>query len=294
MPQPPETSGLDLQSALLVAALHIAGSIAVFLIGRWLARLARHWTRRVLARTPVTASITQLAERGVYYGTLILAFCIALAILGVPVNIIVAAVAFVLIIAAVALRETLGDFAAAVIFILFQPFKVGDLIETNGLVGRVQELLMFSTVLITLDNRKLFIPNGTIQNSNLTNYSALDTIRLDLPVSVSYADDLGRAREALLVIAQADARVLHEPPPVVDVMELGTSGVGLMLRVHARSSDFWALRPALNEQIKLGFDRQRLTIPFPQLDLHLAAELDKRMQGAVEVAPTEATPTQSA
>src|SRR4051794_31683201 len=188
------TSSAELQNYVVGFVFRVALSIGVVLLGRWLARLARRSARAALVRTKASSSITELTERFVFYSMLIFAICIALTVLGIPVNIVVSSVGLVLILAAVALRETLTDFAATVIFIIFQPFKVGDLIETNGLVGHVEEVLMFNTVLITMDNRQIIVPNGTIQNSQLINYSALETRRLDLPVSVSYADDLGKAK----------------------------------------------------------------------------------------------------
>lgn len=197
----------ELQNILLNAALHIAGAIAVLLIGRWLAGIIRGLTRRAVRRTKATPSITEISERVAFYGTLLVSFLIALVILGVSPTALVGFVGIIAIVAAVALRESLRDVAATVIFVVFQPFAPGDLIETNGMVGMAQEILMFNTVLTTQDNRKLIIPNGNIQNNNLINYSALDKIRLDLKVRLGYADDLSKAKETLLEIANADARV---------------------------------------------------------------------------------------
>ena len=258
-----------LQAFLLMAIPRALGALAALLVGRWLAGAVRRWTHAAMQRTHASHSIAEIAERSAYYGILLLTLFVALVVLGVPAEALITAIGIVTIVAAVALRESLRDLAATVIFIIFQPFKVGDRIETNGVVGNVQEILMFNTVLITLDHRELTIPNGNIQNNNLVNYSALDKIRLDLSVNVSYADNLQNARTILLEIANADARVLREPPAVVDVMELGENGMGLVLRVYSKPDDFWALRPALNERVKLEFDQRNLTIPFPQLDLHV-------------------------
>jgi small conductance mechanosensitive channel len=260
---------VELQPLLFNAIVRVLGAIATLLIGRWLAGVARRAIRRGLARAHATPSISEILERTTFYVVLLIAVFVALVTLGIPAEVLITAIGVVAIVAAVALRESLRDLAATVIFVIFRPFKVGDRIETNGVVGDVQEILMFSTVLITLDNRQLTIPNGNIQNTNLVNYSALETIRLDLPVTISYADDLNKARATLLELAGADARVLREPAPVVDTMELGESGVGLVLRVHTTPTDYWPLRPALNEKIKLEFDRRGLTFPFPQLDLHV-------------------------
>lgn len=259
----------ELQALIIDAILHIAAAVVILLVGRWLAGVVRGWLRRALPRTHATPSLALILERAVFYFILLNAIFVALVVLGIPAEALITIVAVVAIVGAVALRESLRDLAATVIFIIFQPFKVGDQIDTNGVVGTVQEILLFNTVLITLDNRKLTIPNGNIQNTNLVNYSALDKVRLDLPVPLSYADDFQKAKETLLEIAGKDARVLSDPQPVVDLMELGPNGMSLMLRVHTNPEDFWALRPALNEEVKRVFGERGLTIPFPQLDLHV-------------------------
>jgi small conductance mechanosensitive channel len=260
----------QLRTFLITALWRVSGTVIIFLVGRWLAMLVRRSLRMGLERTHASPSITLILERSVYYGILLLAAFGALVFLGIPAEVLVTVIGVVVIVAAVALRESLRDLAATVIFIIFQPFQVGDRIETNGIVGDVQEILLFNTVLITLDHRKLIVPNGNIQNTNLINYSALDKIRLDLPVSVSYRDDVLKAKETLLRLAAADERVLRDPAPVVDVMELGTNGLSIVLRVYATPENFWALRPFLNQQIKLEFDKLGLTFPFPQLDIHMA------------------------
>jgi len=259
----------ELEQALVRLALGGAAAIVILLVGRWLAGLTKRWVGAALRRTKATPAMTDVIERAAFYGILLLALFLALVALGIPADVLITAIAVVLVIAAVALRESLRDLAATVIFVIFQPFSVGDLIETNGMVGYVQEILMFNTVLITQDNRTLIAPNGNIQNNNLINYSTLDKIRLDLTVRSSYTNDLPTAKATLLEIAHADARVMTEPAPLVDVMGLNDDGIQLVLRVYSTPDDYWALRPALNEQVKLEFDRRGLAIPLPQLDLHL-------------------------
>jgi small conductance mechanosensitive channel len=260
---------IDIQNILLAAILRVAGCVVVILIGRWLAGVARRSLRAALRRTHTAPSIANIFERAVYYLTLLLAVFIALVVLGISANVLITVIGVVVVVAAVALRESLSDLAATVIFVIFVPFKVGDLIETNGTVGFVEEVLLFNTVLITLDHRKLTIPNGKIQNSNLINYSALDKIRLDLPVQLSFASDLQKAKATLLELGAKEERVLDDPPMVVDVMGLDDGRLSLVLRVYTKPNDYWGLRPALNEQIKLEFDRRGLTIPSPQLELHV-------------------------
>jgi small conductance mechanosensitive channel len=276
---------VDSTVVLLTALLRLAVGVALLLAGRWLAGAVRRWTRAGLQRAHTPPALTNTLERIVYYGTLLLVAFFALVMFGIPPEFLIAVLGFIVVIAAVSLRETLRDLAATVIILVFQPFAVGDRIETGGIVGDVQEILLFNTVLTTLDSRKLIIPNGLIQNSNLINYTALDKIRLDLPVQVSYADDLSAARSALLQTANADARVLPEPAPRVDVMQLGDNGVGLVLRLFTKPADIWGLRPALTEQIKLEFDRRQITFPFPQLHLHVDSNAAAIQPAALEPTP---------
>jgi small conductance mechanosensitive channel len=261
-------TSIDLQGFLVTAALRIAGAIAIVLIGRWLARLLQRSLRVLLKRTNATPALTEMVARGTYYGILLLALCLALIALGLPANVVLGAVGIVILVAAVALRESLRDLAATVNFVIFQPFKVGDIVETNGVTGQVRELLLLSTVLVTGDNRQIVIPNGNIQNNNLVNLSVFKEVRLDLSVGLSYADELKHARESLLEIANADERVLQSPAPIVHLMKLGESQVEYVLRVYTKPADAWELRPALNERIKTQLEQRHLTLPLPQLQVH--------------------------
>jgi len=264
-----ENIDIELTNLLVTAVVRLGGALIIVLIGRWIAGLARRSVHATLERASATPSIADLLERLAYSAVLLLSVLIALVVLGVSPQILAAAMVVVAVVAAVALRESLGDLAATILFIMFKPFQVGDIIETNGVKGGVQEIQLFSTVLISVDHRKIILPNSSIQNGVLVNYSALDGLRIDITVDVSYSDDIAKAREAMLQIAAADPRVVPEPAPVVHLMELAESGVRLVLRVYAKPEDYYALFPALNERIKLEFDRLGLTIPFPQMDVHV-------------------------
>jgi len=261
------TEWLSTQPVWISVLVRVFGALGVLLLGRWLAGRVRSWVRVGLQRTHVTASLLEIFSRSSYYFTLLVTIFLALVILGIPAEVLITVIGVVVIIAAIALRESLRDVAATVIFFIFQPFRSGDLIETNGITGRAQEILLFSTVIITLDNRKIVVPNGNIQNTNLINYSAMDKVRLDITQRLTYTQDLRAARKVLLQIAESDERSLREPPPVVDVMDLQADGVYLVLRVQVKPDDFFALRPALTERIKLEFDANGISFAMPQLDV---------------------------
>ena len=259
---------INIESFWVMALLRIAGAAAIFLVGRWLAKLVQRSLRTIMKRTKATPALTESLVRGAYYGILVLSISLALVMLGVPADALLGTLGIIVIVAAVALRESLRDLAATVIFIIFQPFKVGDVIQTNGVTGQVQEILLFSTVIISANNTQIILPNGNIQNSTLVNLSTLDKVRLDLPVRLSYADGMEQVKEVLLKLAKADSRVLETPAPFVQLMELGDSQVQYVLRAYTSPTDSWLVSPALNEQIKLLLEQRQLALPLPQLQVH--------------------------
>jgi small conductance mechanosensitive channel len=261
---------LDLSNVDFAALVwHVALAIGIILIGRWLARLVRRWTHRGLQKVTVTETVAQLAERAAYYLTLMLAVFLALVVIGVPTTGLVYTIAIVLIIFGVALQESLSSFAATIIFLLFQPFKVGELIESNGVIGTVREISLFYTVLTKADNKLLNLPNAQIQNNVLVNYSRLGTLRADMTFGISYTDDLRKAKQVLEAIIAADPRVLPDPPPVVVVQELGDNAVVLAIRPWVKYADYWTFRTDITEQVKLQFDAEGISFPFPQRDVHV-------------------------
>ena len=259
---------LNIDSFWVNILLRIAGAVVIFLVGRWLAGILQRSVRALMKHSKATPALTEILARGTYYGILVLSFSLALIVLGVPATMLLGTLGIIVVVAAVALRESLRDLAATVIFIIFQPFKVGDVIQTNGVTGQVQEILVFSTVMISSDNKQVIIPNGNIQNSTLVNLSALDKVRIDLSIRLSYADGLQQVKDTLLEIAKVDPRVLKEPAPFVQLVELGDSKVEYVLRAFTRPSDSWLVRPELNEQIKIRMEEKNLSLPLPQLQVH--------------------------
>ena len=258
---------LDTQPWWVVVLVRIGGAVLIFMVGRWLALLLQRSLRAVMKRTRATPALTEILARGTYYGILVLAVSLSLITLGIPANVLLGTLGIIVVVAAVALRESLRDLAATVIFIIFQPFKVGDVLQTNGVTGQVQEILVFTTVLVSPDNKLIIIPNGNIQNNTLVNLSALEKVRIDLSVRLSYADGLQEVKEMLLEIARADARILESPAPFVQLMELGDSQVEYVLRAYATPTDSWSVRPEINEQIKIRLEKRQLSLPLPQLQV---------------------------
>ncbi len=169
-----------------------------------------------------------------------------------------------------ALQGTLQNFAGGVMILLFKPYEVGHFIEAQGFMGTVKEIQIFNTILLSPDNRKIVIPNSPMATGSLTNFSAMPTRRIDFAFGIGYSDDIDKAKEILLKMAQKDDRVLKdENPPAVMVESLGDSSVNLKLRTWVKSEDYWSFWCDTQEGVKKQFDAAGISIPFPQQDVHL-------------------------
>ena len=252
--------------------LHIGGALVVLVAGRWLARRSRRWLAQSLKRVTLTPSMESLFTTLTYYSVWILTLMAALVVLGVPVTAVVTVVAVALLLLGLALQQSLRDLAAAVNFLLFKPFEIGDLIETRGVTGVVQEIQLFSTVLIPWDNRVIILPNGEIQQSGIVNYTKNHVLYTDLVFGIGYDDDIAVARRLIAELATADARVLADPPLQILVSELADNSVNLNVRAAVASADYWSLQNDLREQVKLRFDQEGISIPFPQRTVHVVQQ----------------------
>ncbi|MEN8156302.1 MAG: mechanosensitive ion channel domain-containing protein [Bacteroidota bacterium] len=168
-----------------------------------------------------------------------------------------------------ALSGTLQNFAGGVMILLFKPYEVGDFIEAQGFMGVVKEIQIFTTVLLTPDNRKVIIPNSPMSSNALINYSAMPTRRIDFSFGIGYGDDIDKAKEILQKMADGDGRILKDNPPTVMVEALADSSVNLKLRVWINSADYWDVFFDYHENVKKQFDAAGISIPFPQQDVHL-------------------------
>lgn len=168
-----------------------------------------------------------------------------------------------------ALQGSLSNIAGGVMVVGLKPFEVGDYIESNGVGGTVTDIAIFYTTLTTPDNKKIVVPNGSLSNSVVINYSANDTRRLDLTFSISYNTDLDLAKKVLLSCAKLDERILSDPAPVVYITEHAESAIAIQLRAWVRSENYWDVNFAMIEQVKRSFDQLGVEIPFPQLDVHM-------------------------
>lgn len=168
-----------------------------------------------------------------------------------------------------ALQGSLANFAGGVLILLFKPFKVGDVIEGGGVLGIVREIQIFNTILNTFDNKRIIVPNATLSNNVVTNFSSEATRRVDLTFGIGYGDDLLKAKEVLKEMVTSDERVLKDPAFEIYVKELGDSSVNFIVRAWVNAADYWGFYFHMQEGVKLRFDQEGISIPFPQRDVHL-------------------------
>lgn len=171
-----------------------------------------------------------------------------------------------------ALQGSLSNFAGGVIILLIRPFNVGDYIEGAGHSGTVEKISIFYTSLTTPDNKQILIPNGSLANDSIVNYSSKDTRRVDLVFGVSYDDDIFKVKRILTQVVEANELILKNPEPFISINEHGASSVNFVVRAWCNTSDYWTVHFDLLEKVMLRFNEENITIPYPQMDLHLKGE----------------------
>jgi small conductance mechanosensitive channel len=272
-----ETLGAWLDPAMVKLTLvtwgfKIIAALAIFVIGRWLAKMLVAWLRRILARGEVEASLSGFLSSIMYIALMAAVVLTALGALGVNTTSFLAIVGAAGLAIGLALKDSLGNFAAGVMLIFFRPFKAGDFVEAGGTSGKIQSVRIFNTVLKTPDNRVVTVPNSLIYADVITNYSAETTRRIDLVIGISYEDNIPEAKRLIAGAVAADKRVLADPEPTILVLELGASSVDIAVRPWVKIDDYWTARGDLLEAIKVTLEDNGLSIPYPQRDVHLFNE----------------------
>jgi small conductance mechanosensitive channel len=249
--------------------LKIVGAIAIFIIGRIVVGILARITRRLMERSQSDETLTKFVVSLVKTALLAILFIVVLNQLGVQTTSFVAIIGAAGLAIGFALQGSLANFAAGVMLIIFRPFRAGDFVEAGGAVGIVEEVGIFSTIMRTGDNKKIIIPNSGVTGGNIVNYSAKDTRRIDLVFGIGYEDDLKKAKGLLERIISEDSRILKDPAPVVAVSELADSSVNFIARPWVKSGDYWSVYWDLTEKVKLTFDAEGISIPYPQQDVHM-------------------------
>ncbi|MBO4480213.1 MAG: mechanosensitive ion channel [Alphaproteobacteria bacterium] len=250
--------------------LKLLAAIVVLAGGMWIAKRIAKSFKRMLERRGADASLVSFLGSFTNILLRIFVVIISLATVGVQMTSIVAVLGAASLAVGMALSGTMQNFAGGIIIMFLKPFKVDDIIvTTDGKVGVVKKIMIFTTELYTFDNQVVLLPNGALSNSQITNLSMTDTRRADLSVAISYGDDVDVARKEILAIIKADKRVLKKPEPVVFVAELGESAVILGVRYWTSSADMLPSRGIMMEEIYKKLPKKKIHFPFPQMDVHV-------------------------
>ncbi len=254
---------------LIPWGINILLALTIFAVGRWVVGLILNLVDRLLGRAKVDPMLIRFVRSILHTVLLLFVVIAALDQLGVDTTSFIALIGAAGLAIAMSLQGLLQNFAAGVLLIIFRPFQVGDFVEAGGVSGTVEEIGVFTTRMRTDDNREILVPNGAIYGGTITNYSARDTRRIDLVFGIGYDDDLKKAKGLIEEILASDERILKDPAPLVAVGELADSSVNLVVRPWVKREDYWSVLFDLNERIKLAFDDAGISIPYPQMDVHL-------------------------
>lgn len=257
-------------STLLASyAPKVLGAILTLIIGFWIANRLASWVKKLMAKQKVEDTVQGFVGSIVGVGLKIMVLLAAAGMFGIETTSFVAIFSALAFAIGLALQGNLGHMAAGILVLIFKPYKVGDFIVAQGYSGTVKEIGIFNTILTTLDNRVVIIPNGAVTSGPIENLSTNSIRRVPLTFGIGYDDDIDQARAVLLKVAEACPEVDHEKGVEVLVSELADSSVNLVIRPWCKSSDYWKVHFYMHENVKKEFDKAGIGIPFPQLDVHL-------------------------
>ncbi len=250
-------------------AFSLLMALLIFVVGKWAVNKIVGLLGKVLRKVKgMDETLIKFLENIVYYALMIVVLLTSLGKLGVETTSFLAILGAAGLAIGLALKDSLGNFASGVMIIMFKPFKVGDAVTAAGVTGSVSEVGIFNSVFITPDNQKIIVPNGAITSGSITNINAYDTRRVDLIVGIGYEDDIKKTKEVLNNIVSSNEKILLDKGITIAVSELADSSVNFVVRAWVKTPDYWDVKFGLTETIKLRFDEEGISIPFPQQDVH--------------------------
>jgi small conductance mechanosensitive channel len=248
--------------------INITMAIVIFIVGKFVVNILIKVFKKILGKSKMDNMLVEFVSSILRAILLLFVVIAALDQLGVDTTSLIALLGAAGLAVGLALQNSLSNFAAGVMLIVFRPFKAGDFVEVAGTSGVVEVVNIFSTTMRTGDNKEVIIPNGSIYGGTITNYSARETRRVDMVFGIGYGDDIKKAKALLEKIVTADERVLKDPAPVIALSELADSSVNFVVRPWVKSGDYWGVLWSVTEEVKLQFDANGISIPFPQMDVY--------------------------
>lgn len=255
--------------SVIPMATNLGIAIAIYIIGKWVARRIVSVVGKLMEKKGWDQALRSFVSSIL---STVLSFVVVLAAieqLGLDTTSLLALLGAAGLAVGLALKDSLSNFAAGVMLILFKPFKIGDFVDAGGVAGVVEHISVFSTQFKTGDNKEIIVPNSHIYGGVITNVSAKPTRRIDMVIGIGYDDDMKKARDLIMQVLNADERVLQDPAPVIAVSELGDSSVNFVVRPWVKSADYWAVQWDFLEKIKETFDANGVSFPYPQQDVHM-------------------------
>lgn len=263
----------DIVSMLAEWGIEIAAKIAIalviYFIGRWLIGRLIKIVNKICDKRGVEISLQRFFDNMIKVVLYICLVLMVVGVLGIDTTSLIAMFASASLAIGMALSGTMQNFAGGVMILLLRPYRIGDYIEAQGQAGTIKEITLFNTVILTVDNKTIYVPNSTISNGIINNYSQSATRRVDWNVTISYGDDVEAARRAMMAMMSEDKRIKQDPAPVVYVSSLGENAVNLAVRAWVDNADYWDVFFELNERIYNELPKHGLHFPFPQLSVHV-------------------------
>lgn len=253
----------------LVVGLKIVAALLIYYVGRWFVRRVMKLMDKVYEKKSVEKSLRSFLSGVVKVLLYVVIVLIIIQVLGINTTSLVAMIASAGLAIGMALSGTLQNFAGGVMILLLRPYRIGDYIDAQGEEGTVTKIGLFSTEIITVDNRVIYIPNSTISTSVIDNYSTSEMRRVDWTVNVEYGSDPDKVRKVLVDMLKSDSRVAADPAPVVFLVNLADSSVQFSARAWCRNSDYWGLKFDIQERIYVELPKSGVNFPFPQLDVNV-------------------------
>lgn len=252
--------------------INIAMAIVIFVLGRMVVGVIISMIGKIMSKSKYDPMLVDFLKSILNAILMLFVIVASLDQLGIDTTSLVAILGAAGLAIGLSLQDSLKNFAAGVMLLVFKPFRSGDFVEAAGTSGVVKKIGIFTSTMNTPDNKLIIVPNGKIYGDNIVNYSAMDTRRADMVFGIGYGDDLLKAKSVLEQLISEDERILEEPAPVVGVSSLGDSSVNFTIRPWVKKEDYLAVLWSFNEKVKLRFDEEGISIPFPQMDVHLFKE----------------------
>ena len=249
---------------------NVITALIVIIVGYFVTAIISKYVRKVMIKAKLAEILAEFTYRIVKVILLIFVFSIAIGFLGVDVGAALVSISVVFgLVFGLAFQDVLGNLTAGFMIAITKPFKKGDYVDVAGLSGSIANVGISITTLITLDNKRVIIPNSKVWGAPVINYTALKTRRVDMSVGISYSDDINKAITIAMNLLKNHKDVLKDPAPMVAVDELADSSVNLVIRPWVKTEDYWTTKWELTQKIKESFDKEEISIPFPQTDVHL-------------------------